>query len=566
MFRLFFFLIAFIFFLPSFAGVKLYKKVFNSSVVYYFKTYNSEYKIFYVPTDEDSFKIYKVLEKNIFSDDPLSYKITYYGDRYQVFINKDLLFSFDKRTAYKLGFSNIEQLITSYRYSLNNLSYLPLVFFEKDYIKLFTNESLELRVFNKTGQNFSIILPEYCYYKDGKVFINPKEPVSNQSLVINYPDGQDISYLTIVIPSFEVSKSNYIVYLSSFSMKDSIDWIKNWIFPNINYNSQLNYKLLSDSRNVKKYSFYSENSNFPFGDVQKNVNIIFKENEKLQKISFDKLIISNNPERIDRKGIIYLSKIEGRKGYFIWFHHTFASTLNYCIEVVNNSELNCSIKFFGSFYKDGSEVKTGISASTAFYKFLINRDIFKISLSKGEKFRFISQKVYPNENISGFFYVESDQDLELKIYAFDTIFPDNKLPREEVRTTGVFSNPFIEKEVVFNTENKFLSFRFPQENEILNNFSQYNYSNYGVLYKVNFKFINPSSEKKKVILYYSSVSGYSPFVFLMNNSIFRLDSGIHKRIMSFSLDPDSQYVLPISFVITPGLNYPIEFEISIYDL
>ncbi|MEN3015564.1 MAG: hypothetical protein ABDH21_05885 [bacterium] len=544
----------------SLAGVEIVKKQKDGIIFYNLKTNNTEYRLFYLPKNKDNPKIMDKLNKNIFSDMPVDYKIVYndYSGNYEVYINKDLLFSFDKQTAYQLGYSDLKQLVNSYRITLSNLAYIPEIFFEKTHIELTVNQLQKIRVYNKTGKDFILSIPDYCSYKDGFLYIKHENPVYQQTLSISYEGGQDISFLTIKIPTFYV-KSNKI-YLSQYPSKlNKVDIFQSFILPNIIINTDIEIKYYSRGN---KYIIYSEGARFPYKDIKEVIDIVFLKQYVRNEIDFDYLVISNNPEKITHKGIIFESNVLGENGYFVWFHHLFKDNLNYCIEVQNGEEVESEVEFFVELSKSQNEVESGIKASLEFFDFVKNKNMSRLLLNPGQKARLVIEKMYPNQVITGFVYLKASNDLKIKIFSFDKVVPDNILDKDGTpRSTGKYPKPIIHKQISFDTSKNFMSFKIP-DNEIISNKIDQNYSNYCVMYKLFFTIHNSKQQPERVNIYFSSISGYTPLVFMYNDNIYRAESGLYRKIFSLELDAGQTVEIPITILITPGLSYPVEFEIS----
>lgn len=548
----------------SFAGVEIKRTKHKNLVTYTLLTNNTEYKIIYLPSHKDSPQIMKVLNQNIFSNNPLTYKIKYndHFNHYEIYINNDLLFSFDKQTAYQIGYSNLQSLINSYNISLSNLKYVPEIFFEKPYIETIVNQTSYVKIYNKTGKSFTLNIPEYCYYQDGKLYINSNSPVFQQTITLNYEGGEDNCIITSKIPSFSLARKNFTIQYNDKHLINKIDLIKSFILPNIQKNNDIEIKFVKDP---KGYLVYTDSSSFPYKDIKELVTFNLIPDHQQPKLNFDYLIMSNNPEKINQKGIIFESDIFENSSYWIWFHHSFQTNLNYCIEIQSFQKSNLEI--FLDYNKNNSEIDTGIKTATNFYQFLLNKPILKTTLYPNEKMRLIIEKMKPEQVITGFIYLKSSEKLKLNIFSFDKEYPSNFLNQDGTpRSTGKFPKPIVTQIVNFNTSDNFKSIRIPHEEQIISNNIAKNYSNYGVLYKLMFNISNPENKSQKVNIYFSSISGYTPLLFMKNNELYRVESGSYKKILELYLNPYEQKVIPINFVITPGLSYPIEFEISTNNL
>lgn len=548
-----------------FAGIDVVKKEKSNVVSYFLKVNQSEYKILYLPRSADSPKILQEIKEFVFSDKPINYEVRYdeNAGSYGIFINQKVLFYFDKNWAYILGYYSLKDLVESYLRNLENLKFLPEVFFDRNYVETLVNQPVYVRIYNKTGKNFSLNIPEYCYYRDGKLVIRYDKPVFQKAILLEYPGGQDILYLTVKTPSFYLGYERNIVKYRDFADIKNFDFFKSFIYPNLELKSDANfYYEVSNKEGGLNFLLFTKDSRFPFKDVRKSYKIVLQKDRERSDVRFDALVMSNNPEKIKGKGLIFDSQILEDRGYWIWFHHLFEANLNYCIEIQNQEAKEVEIEFFISLNKSRSEIETGLRSSIDFFNFLSNRNLIKANLLPYQKVRLVFEKGYVNQVITGFVYLKSSKGLNLKIFAYDKVLPENVMnPDGSVRTTGKFFNPLIVKEFEYKTSKNFDSFRVPTNETLINNGIE-NYSNYGVLYKVIFKIYNDQDFEQKVNVYFSAISGHTPLIFFKDGRIFRVDSGMYKKIFSTLILPGQTLEIPISVLVTPGLSYPIEFEIT----
>lgn len=548
-----------------FAGVDVVRKEKNNVVTYFLRVNQAEYKVLYLPKEADNPRILREIKNLVFSNEIIKYEVRYDDSvgNYGIFVNGRVLFYFDKYWAYVLGYSSLQDLINSYLKNLENFKFLPEVFFDRNYVEAFVNQTVYVRIYNRAGKNFSLNIPEYCYYSDGKLVVKSDKPIFQQVALLEYPGGQDMLYLTFKIPSFDLKYDHNVIKYRDFNNLKDFDFFKSFIYPNleIRVDEGFHYKMVNEKYGLN-FLLFTKNSMFPFKDISKSYKIFFQKDRERGDIKFDYLVISNNPERIAKKGMIFDTLIIEERGYWIWFHHLFDTTLNYCIEIQNRENKEVEIEFFVSSNGSKSEVETGLKSSINFFDFLRNRSLLKANLLPYQKVRLVFEKGYINQVITGFVYLKSSGKLDLKIFAYDKVIPGDIMGADgSVRTTGKFFNPLIIKEFEYKTSKNFDSFRIPAGETLINNGIQ-NYSNYGVLYRIVFKIHNDQNFVQKVNVYFSAISGYSPLVFFRDDRIFRVDSGMYKKMFSVLVVPGETVEVPIGVLITPGLSYPIEFEIT----
>jgi hypothetical protein len=342
----------------------------------------------------------------------------------------------------------------------------------------------------------------------------------------------------------------------------------------------LKYEYKFKNNSLKYYIFPEElNSNKRLTDGiyyfnKEKVVLNFEHQKIYNPIDFDYLIISNNPEKISSEGILYDSYLQEDANYFIWFHHLFLNNKNFIVELSNEGDYKININYYLDYSISNSEIQSGINASYSFLNFINNNRFINLNIRPKSRIFLVCENISKDNVLTGFIYLKSKKTLKIKIYTLNNKFEFNKelnylISDNSPRSTGKFEKPFIQKELTFYVSNPFYSIRIPSKEEELklasfnnHNKNNLNYSNYGVLYKVKINIVNNTLNKQKVFLYASSVSGYTPFVFLYKGNIYRMDSGMYKNLLTFYLEPNEEINESIYFLITPGLFYPIELELT----
>ena len=94
----------------------------------------------------------------------------------------------------------------------------------------------------------------------------------------------------------------------------------------------------------------------------------------------------------------------------------------------------------------------------------------------------------------------------------------------------------------------------------------YNNGNYGQIYELNFKFINPYDYPLESIVYYHRISGMSRNNIIIDNKVIQtkyilINSPIEK-IFKFKIPPNSSHSHKISLFPESGNFYPVEIVLS----
>lgn len=422
--------------------------------------------------------------------------------------------------------------------------------------------------------------------------------VGNYSLKIvannNNSVFEDELIIDSKIPVFDVLFSNYFIsYSTDFNYLKKVNWFDSLILPNIkfNYLNKVDNNNNDNNNNFIKldYSYDFKNNKLVYRIFPKKQNfnkdfyylntekvvLNFEKRDIYNPIGFDYLIITNNPEKIKDEGLLYENYLQADSDYFIWFHHLFLNNKYFIIQLDNENNFKVDINYYLDYEISFNEIQSGINASYYFFDFLNNNRFIRLSMSPKSSMFLFCNNLKKDNILSGFAYLKANNPLKIKIYAINNKYQFNKeLPYLDndnfLRSTGKFDKPFIQKDITFYLSNQFYSLRIPIKEEELklanfnnaNNVSSLNYSNYGVVYKIRLNIINNTAFKQKVFLYGSSVSGYTPFVFLYKGNIFRADSGMYKNLLTFYLEPNEEINENIYFLITPGLFYPIELELT----
>jgi len=573
-----------------FAGIDLIEKREGNFVVYYAKINKTIAKVFYIHKNYYSKSFIKTIDyftKNVNDYNDVKYVYDDYSGVYSIFLKGKKLVSINKDLAFLSGYSSKEKLLNSYLVLLRNyIDLIPPVFFEKNYLLTLVDKDYYLKIIKKSNLSYNLLVDENLevdLLNNNLLKISPKK-VGNYllKLVVNYNNKifEDEVTIDSRVPVFDLPFNNYLVsYSTTFDYIKKINWFDSIILPNIiNYQQiNLDYNYVFKDKSLIYYILPSK--------IENNDNVYYLNKEKFifnfekrniyNPVNFDYLIITNNPEKISNEGLIYENNLQGESDYFIWFHHLFLNNKYFIVEIENENYSNVNINYYFDYKVSVSEIQSGINASFSFFDFINNNKFINLSI-KPKKRLFLFCKNIPKDNVlTGFVYIKPDKSLKIKIYAINDKFSFNKelnyLSNDNsLRSTGIFEKPFIQKELKFNLSNLFYSLRIPSKEEeirlakfdINNDFGNYNYSNYGVLYKLKLNIMNNTPYKQKVFLYGSSISGYTPLVFLYKGNIYRTDSGMYRNLLTFYLQPNEVIDEIIYFLITPGLFYPIELELT----
>ncbi|MGC8734589.1 MAG: hypothetical protein ACP5RD_06080 [bacterium] len=590
-----FYIFIFLFFIllslnKVFAGIELIEKKEGNFIVYYAKINKTIAKVFYIHKNYYSKNFIEILDyftKNINNYNDIKYVYDDYWGFYSIFLKGKKLVSINKDLAFLSGYSSKEKLLNSYLILLRNyIDLIPPVFFEKNYLLTLVNKDYYLKIIKKDNLSYNLLSNENLevnLLNDNLLKISPKKVGTYfLKLVVNYNNKifEDDITIDSKIPVFDLPFSNYLIsYSSSFDYIKVINWFDTIILPNISFYTQIkiDYKYLLKNDNQLIYYIFPKKLEKNYDDYyyfnNEKIALNFERKDIYNPINFDYLIITNNPEKISNEGLIYENILRSGSDYFIWFHHLFLNNKYFIIEIKNESDNNIIVNYYLGYSISISEIQSGINASYLFFDFINNNRFISLNI-KPKKRLFLFCKDIPKDNtLTGFVYIKPTESLKIKIYTINDRLQFNKelnyLSNDNsLRSTGNFEKPFIQKELNFYLSNVFYSIRIPLEEEELklansnDNFNNYDYSNYGVLYKLKLNIINNTSYKQKVFLYGSSISGYTPFVFLYKGNIYRTDSGMYKNLLTFYLEPNEEIHENIYFLITPGLFYPIELELT----
>lgn len=588
------------------AGVDLIEKKEGNFIVYYSKINKTLNKVFYIHKNYYSKDIIDVLDyfsKNVDNYQDIKYVYDDYRGVYTIFLKGKRLVSIDKRLSFLSGYSSKEGLLNSYLILLRNyVDLIPPVFFEKNYLLALVNKEYYIKIANRKGVSYNVFADDnlaVSLINNNLLKITPMK-VGNYSLKIvannNNSVFEDELIIDSKIPVFDVLFSNYFIsYSTDFNYLKRVNWFDSLILPNIkfnylnkvdnndddndNNNNFINLDYSYDFKNNKLvYRIFPKKQNFNKDFYYLNTEKVvlnFEKRDIYNPIGFDYLIITNNPEKIKDEGLLYENYLQADSDYFIWFHHLFLNNKYFIIQLDNENNFKVDINYYLDYEISFNEIQSGINASYYFFDFLNNNRFIRLSMSPKSSMFLFCNNLKKDNILSGFAYLKANNPLKIKIYAINNKYQFNKeLPYldndNSLRSTGKFDKPFIQKDITFYLSNQFYSLRIPIKEEELklanfnnaNNVSSLNYSNYGVVYKIRLNIINNTAFKQKVFLYGSSVSGYTPFVFLYKGNIFRADSGMYKNLLTFYLEPNEEINENIYFLITPGLFYPIELELT----
>jgi hypothetical protein len=285
------------------------------------------------------------------------------------------------------------------------------------------------------------------------------------------------------------------------------------------------------------------------------------------------LLISNSPENIKKYGRLIDAWITEETPLRVLYHHR--NSLNNSCELViliaNREEKPLKIHIIkGEAGPSKNEIFTGYLSA---YKFLNN--YFSntgeiISIPPNSYYVLLNKRMSPSTLLSGIFQIrileKGKAYFEIKaISSYHT--PDISLvdieedvfPHFQWTRKGIYSDLVIEKEYSYIVDSKWCFINIG-DIPISNGEGRKLLGNYGVLYDIKLKIVNPTPYYKKVKIFFAPAGGVSQGIFLINGKFKTtkvLNHDSEEEIEKFLLNPREEKFIQIKTIPFSGVNYPV---------
>ncbi|MBI2252919.1 MAG: hypothetical protein HYU63_09325 [Armatimonadetes bacterium] len=364
--------------------------------------------------------------------------------------------------------------------------------------------------------------------------------------------------------------------------------LKEAIFFEINKNIKLNkgaYYLINNFKSLNKIKapMPGEKKNLfifvrlagkKYIPLEGKINLIIF-NEILPESEEKFLIISNNPESINKRGKIFEENLKDFSAHRFLFHHKNASFTANCsvsLNLINPGKNKTALYFISGISAPMiSELGAGHLAAVRYLSYWHLKIGRIIEIAPGKQFTVFSIKLAPQEILSGIIRFQVlEGDLPKITLSANNCFsrPQEKIviANNSLRPQGVFPFPQIVQNYRHFIGNSY-TFMVVGDEPFLKEISTKMpcYGNFGVYYKINLDIENPFDVPKTSILYFVPRSGPARATILFEEEIIETPTIMNAEeifIKAFIVDPKK--IKHISLLIFPesGSNYPVHLVVK----
>ncbi|MFH0886705.1 MAG: hypothetical protein V1843_00910 [bacterium] len=288
----------------------------------------------------------------------------------------------------------------------------------------------------------------------------------------------------------------------------------------------------------------------------------------------EKLLLSNNPETVDRAGILFDGTIEKGSSIRCMYYHQNVSVkpLNFMVTLFNHSEEPSKICVIYGIAKPRPDgLLAGHLSTKMFFDNLQSSNGVIFTIPPQSYFTVHEQNVTNKEVATALFKIIQleGEDLDLQVRTQTDVaqnlhaLPNIGAANHNFQVSGTFLKPNVDINQSYDIKDNYVSidigqappFKNAEKGEVLK-------GNYGILYRIKFTLVNNSTDViEPVGLYYSSDGGIMRGVFLINNELVetKLIDGHTKteeQIYSIIMHPGEKKEISMTTMPQAGSFYP----------
>lgn len=296
---------------------------------------------------------------------------------------------------------------------------------------------------------------------------------------------------------------------------------------------------------------------------------------------------SNVPESVREFGPLFESKLEANRPVRMLYHHVNATREPMVVQVVayNVSPLPAQIQIIrGDGAPDSDPVRTGLDAADQFLRAWLQTSGEVITLPPRSRVPIALRRLGPNFTISGLAYLSllpgSGESVTVRTEAMRPSQLDatwtmamagaspwagaaplrtETLPRDLPQSPHIFVNPFRDLQAEYRVGGRFTFVRIGQKPIESANEELELQGNFGVLYTVNARLENPSSQVSRVEIVFEASAGYSGGLFVVDGVVNRtnvIQSKAEVPLKVVRLAPGEVRDIRIMTIPLSGSSYP----------
>lgn len=260
---------------------------------------------------------------------------------------------------------------------------------------------------------------------------------------------------------------------------------------------------------------------------QNEVEVLVK-NESLPFQETAYLLVSNSPENFKESGLLSQANLSLNQPLRLLYHHKNVSShlFNLVVILSNQTSQKAKVQVIkGIGEVSGSELTAGHKAA---YSFLRNylKDIGAIiEIEPKSHYPLLVQEVLPNKIVSGLLSLRllEGKKIDLQVKAQRSWVtcnaPLSPLDCPFLGRGGFYTQPQINLERVYNVGGDWEFISLGDDPFLDPNSGKKLMGNYGVIYNIHLTLNNPTSQKKKVMLFFAPAGGVAQGTFVIEGEI-----------------------------------------------
>lgn len=311
----------------------------------------------------------------------------------------------------------------------------------------------------------------------------------------------------------------------------------------------------------------------PFkGEVEVKVT-----NEPLPFQDAECLLLSNFPENIYKEGNLAEYVLTEETPLRLLYHHRNSTkmALEFIILLINEEDTPKKIHLIkGEAGPSLAEIYTGYLAGYKFFNNYLNNTGEIIEIPAHSWYALTQRRMPHSTVLSGVFQIRmlDKGRIYLLVKAQSSYLPanislgdieENLFPHLQLTRKGVYPSPKLFKEYEYVVDSKWC-FIGIGDDPLLSGEGRKLLGNYGVIYDINLKIVNPTPYFKRVKLYFSPAGGPSQGIFLIDGKLKitkLLNHENEEEIENFLLKPHQKKIVQIKTMPLAGMNYPVRIVV-----
>lgn len=308
-----------------------------------------------------------------------------------------------------------------------------------------------------------------------------------------------------------------------------------------------------------------------FIPVSKNIPVYIS-NTVLKKEEARVLLLSNNPERISKDGILLSAIVDMGKPARMLYHHANSPSgenRKFVVKLQNKGANSSRVHIIDSIVGPSrDEIYSGHSTALGFWERWQHFQGWIVNIPAGSEYILDSVQLKPGNIVSGLSYINpiEGSPVNVIIEALGGGSEDGVSHEIASRAKGIFLNPEILIEKSHSVGKGYTFIYFGGKPYLREKASgAENVGNYGVLYNMNILIDNPFDEENEVQIVFTPGGGPARGIFLINEKLLETPMATHLQEVQLykeTLKPFENKLVKISSFPQSGSNYPVRIVVK----